>query len=225
MALLRQAWRLLVLTAAYGAALFGAAGTWRWPAAWAFIAVTVALTTAYVLVVARSHPDLAQERVAPPPDAKRWDRPLVVVLGIVGPLVTAVTAGLDERFEWSGGVSTPVQAASLLAIAASGGFTCWAVSANRFFSAVVRIQRDRGHRVVESGPYKVVRHPGYAASLLHMIATPLALDAAWAFLPVSVLAVILILRTRLEDEALQKELEGYTAYAGRVRYRLIPAIW
>jgi protein-S-isoprenylcysteine O-methyltransferase Ste14 len=119
----------------------------------------------------------------------------------------------------------PVRFAALLAVAASGCFTCWAVSANRFFSAIVRIQRDRGHDVVRSGPYRLMRHPAYAASLLHMAATPLALGAPWAFVPVGVLVAVTIVRTRLEDGALQGELEGYPEYAAVVRYRLVPGIW
>jgi protein-S-isoprenylcysteine O-methyltransferase Ste14 len=225
MALLKQAWRLLALTAVYGAALLGSAGTWRWHAAWAFLALTIALTGCYVLVVARAHPDLAQERVAPPADAKGWDKPLVALIGIVGPLATAVVAGLDRRFGWSPDVPPGAKAAGLTLIAAAGVLTCYSVAANRFFSAVVRIQRDRGHTVVSKGPYGVVRHPGYAASLLHMVATPFALGALGALAPVVLLVALTVVRTAMEDQTLQSELEGYREYAQRVRYRLIPGIW
>ncbi len=225
MALVRQAWRLLVLTVVYGGALFGAAGTFRWPEAWAFLAVTVLLTAAYVTVVVRMHPDLVQERVAPPADAKRWDRPLVTVISVVGPLVIAVVAGLDRRFGWSAPVPRAVEAAALAVLAGAGAFTCVAMAANRFFSSVVRIQRERGHAVVQSGPYRLVRHPGYAGSVVHMIATPFALGAPWALAPVLALLALTVLRTRLEDETLQRELDGYRQYASRVRYRLLPGIW
>ncbi len=225
MAMLRQAWRLLLLTVLYAAALFGAAGTLHWRAGWAFLGLTVAMTVAYLAVVARFHPDLAQERVAPPADAKGWDRPLVALIGIVGPLATAVVAGLDRRFGWSPALPWPPKAAGLALIAGAGVVTCLAVAANRFFSAVVRVQRDRGHVVVESGPYGVVRHPGYAASVVHMVATPVALGALWAFAPVAALLVLTCVRTGMEDATLQRELDGYRDYASRVRYRLVPGIW
>jgi protein-S-isoprenylcysteine O-methyltransferase Ste14 len=225
MALLKQAWRLLALTAVYAAALLGSAGTWRWRAAWAFLALTIALTGCYALVVARVHPDLAQERAAPPADAKRWDKPLVTLIAIVGPLATAVVAGLDRRFGWSPDVPLGAKAAGLALIAAAGVLTCYSVAANRFFSAVVRIQRDRGHTVVSTGPYSVVRHPGYAASLLHMVATPFALGTLAALAPVVLLVALTVVRTAMEDRTLQSELEGYRDYAHRVRYRLIPGIW
>lgn len=225
MALLKQGWKLVSLTIAYAAALFAAAGTWRWPSAWAFLAVTVLLSGSYVFVVARFHPDLAQERTAPPADAKSWDRPLVVLLGIVGPVVTAIVAGLDRRFGWSPAVPAGLKAAGLALVVMAGAATCYAVAANRFFSAVVRIQRDRGHRAVQSGPYRVVRHPGYAASVLHMVATPFALGALWALVPVGALVALTVMRTAREDETLRRELEGYREYVSRVRHRLFPGIW
>ena len=96
---------------------------------------------------------------------------------------------------------------------------------NRFFFGMVRIQTDRGHEVVSSGPYRWLRHPGYAGGLLTYLATPFFLDSIWAFLPVLFLTVALVIRTRLEDRTLQNELEGYREYAGRVRYRLLPGVW
>lgn len=225
MALLRQAWRLVLLTVLYGAALFGAAGSFRWPAAWAFLALTVLMTASYLAVLLHFHPDLAQERVAPPADAERWDRPLVTLIGIVGPLATAVMAGLDRRFAWGPPVPASMQAAALGVVALAGVVTCFAVAANPFFSAVVRIQRERGHVVVRSGPYRLVRHPGYAASILHMLATPFALGAPWALTVVAILVVLTVARTAMEDATLRSGLDGYRDYAGHVRYRLLPGVW
>lgn len=158
MALLKQAWRLLLLTLVYAAALFGAAGTWHWRAAWAFLILTVAVTASYLLVASRLYPDLAQERTAPPADAKSWDRPLVALLGIVGPLATAVVAGLDRHFAWSPALPTATKTIGLIVIGLAGGLTCAAVAENRFFSAIVRIQTDRGHAVVQT-PARGEVHP------------------------------------------------------------------
>jgi protein-S-isoprenylcysteine O-methyltransferase Ste14 len=90
---------------------------------------------------------------------------------------------------------------------------------------MVRIQTDRDHRVVSTGPYRWMRHPGYAGSLLAYLATPLFLDSRWAFLPAVLITVVLVIRTNLEDQTLQDELGGYREYAGRVRYRLLPGVW
>jgi len=96
---------------------------------------------------------------------------------------------------------------------------------NRYFSGVVRIQSDRGQQVISTGPYRMVRHPGYSGGLLTYLAVPIFLDSLWAFVPVVLLVIILVVRTRLEDKLLQEQLEGYRDYAGRVRSRLLPGIW
>jgi protein-S-isoprenylcysteine O-methyltransferase Ste14 len=101
----------------------------------------------------------------------------------------------------------------------------YALYENKFFSGVVRIQTERDHQVVSSGPYRVVRHPGYSGALLTYLATPFFLDSMWALLGVLAFTVITVIRTRLEDQTLQAELDGYADYAGRVRYRLLPGVW
>jgi len=101
----------------------------------------------------------------------------------------------------------------------------WALIENRFFSGVVRIQTDRGHRVVSTGPYRLIRHPGYAGALWAYLAIPLLLDSAWAFIPALLLVGVLVLRTALEDRTLQEELPGYKEFARKTRFRLIPWVW
>ncbi|OGO15016.1 MAG: hypothetical protein A2Y93_11540 [Chloroflexi bacterium RBG_13_68_17] len=114
---------------------------------------------------------------------------------------------------------------ALVIILAGYALASYALIENRFFSGMVRIQSDRGHKVVSSGPYRWMRHPGYAGALLTYLATPLLLDAPWAFLPVVFIAIVLVIRTRLEDGTLQDQLEDYRDYARRVRYRLLPGVW
>ena len=101
----------------------------------------------------------------------------------------------------------------------------YALVENRFFSSVVRIQTDRGHQVVSSGPYRWMRHPGYTGGILTYLATPIFLDSNWAFLASLVITILLIVRTALEDRTLQTELEGYNEYAEEVRFRLLPGVW
>ena len=101
----------------------------------------------------------------------------------------------------------------------------WSMAANAFFSMIVSIQKDRGHTVVTDGPYRYVRHPGYAGSILFTIATPLVLGSLWAFIPCGLAAALFVVRTALEDRTLQEELPGYKEYAQQTRYRLLPGIW
>ena len=117
------------------------------------------------------------------------------------------------------------QLAALALILAGYAFGTWVLLENRFFSGMVRIQRDRGHQVVSSGPYAWMRHPGYAGAIRTYLATPILLKALWAYVPVALLTAALVARTGLEDRWLQEQLEGYAEYAQRVRYRLLPGIW
>jgi len=118
-----------------------------------------------------------------------------------------------------------LQAAGFALVLAGSAITNVAVAANRFFSALIRIQSDRGHQVVETGPYRFVRHPGYLGSLVHMPGAALALGSPRALLLVLVVCAVLVVRTALEDRTLRAELDGYADYATRVRYRLLPGVW
>ena len=125
-----------------------------------------------------------------------------------------------------GGAHWPLEDNNSLAVILAGySLASYALIENRFFSALVRIQTDRGHRVVSSGPYRWLRHPGYAGALMSFWATPSWLDSWWAFIPAALVTAVLVIRTRLEDETLRNELDGYDDYARRVRYRLLPGVW
>ena len=217
--------RLATGTAAFAALLFLAAGTVAWPAAWLYLAVVTLGMAVYAVIVVRLHPDLIDERMHPPADAKRWDRPFAAVVGVLGPIVLLAVSGLDRRFQWSGPTPVWAQAGGFVAVAAGMAWTNWAVAANRFFSGLVRIQRDRGHHVVDTGPYRFVRHPGYAGSMVYMIGVTFALGSRVALAAATVLCAVLALRTALEDRTLQEELEGYADYARRVRFRIVPGVW
>ncbi len=136
-----------------------------------------------------------------------------------------IVCGLDYRWQASGPVAPWLKWTALVLLIAGYAFSLWALIANRFFSTVVRIQRERGHTVVSSGPYRFVRHPGYAGGLLYYLMTPLLLGTLWGFVPVTLEIGLVVLRTALEDRTLQAELPGYADYARRVRYRLIPGVW
>lgn len=217
--------RLGAGTAAFAALLFVAAGTAAWPAAWALLATIAAVMAVYAAIIVRLHPELIEERRRPPADAKPWDKPFIVVVGMVGPVLLFLASGLDHRFGWSAPAPPWAQVAGLLAVAGGGMLTNWAVAANRFFSAVVRIQRDRGHQVIEGGPYRYLRHPAYAGSMIYMLGMTFALGSRVALPAAVVLCLVLAVRTALEDRTLQAELDGYADYARRVRFRLVPGVW
>jgi protein-S-isoprenylcysteine O-methyltransferase Ste14 len=216
---------MFVGIAVYAAVLFGTAGTVRWPAAWLFLVISTSVLVAYLVIVVRLHPDLIRERRKPPRDAKRWDRPFVALIGGVGPVALVLLCGLDHRFGWTAPMPVWLTAVGLLFVAAGGVVTNLAVAVNHFFSALVRIQHDRGHRVVDVGPYAVVRHPAYAASIVHMFGAGFALGSAYGVGVATVLTLAVIVRTGLEDRTLRAELDGYAEYSARVRYRLAPGIW
>ncbi|MDI7276465.1 MAG: isoprenylcysteine carboxylmethyltransferase family protein [Anaerolineae bacterium] len=199
---------------------------WDWWEAWVY-GITAVLGFAISRVLAaRRHPDVIAERARflRQEDVEPWDRRLAPLAALGGGLIVLV-AGLDARLNWSPAFSLPLKLLSLAILLAGYALASYALIENRFFSATVRIQLDRGHQVVSSGPYRWVRHPGYAGGLLTYLASPLLLDSPWAFIPAALLVIVVLIRTALEDRALQDRLQGYRDYARRVRYRLLPGVW
>jgi len=205
--------------------LFLAAGELRWAAGWAYVLIFAATQAAIALFVIRSNPELASERAQTrTAEIAPWDRPLAGIVGLFGPLAILVVAGLDERFSWSQ-VTPSLQAIALVVVALGAGFSVWAMANNRFFYGRVRIEKERGHTVASSGPYRLVRHPGYLGAIVTDTLAALLLDSWWALLPALLTSAVIVLRTALEDRTLLQELDGYPEYAQRVRYRLLPGVW
>jgi protein-S-isoprenylcysteine O-methyltransferase Ste14 len=201
-------------------------GRWDWWEAWAYAIISILSFAISRMLVARRYPDLIAERARymQHENAQPWDKRLAPFLGLGGILVMLV-AGLDTLFDWSPPFSLPLKILSLIILLAGYVLGSYALIENRFFSGMVRLQTDRGHQVVSSGPYRWIRHPGYAGALLTYLATPIFLDSSWAFLPTGFIIVLFVIRTALEDRFLYDELAGYRDYARRVQYRLLPGIW
>ncbi len=208
-------------------ALFVSAGTTAWPSGWIAAGLMMAAIVGSRLLVWRIHPDLLAERARFPSaeGTQRWDRLLVPLVGIIGPLSVLVMAGLDHRFGWTRPLSQAVTGGGLAMTVLGYGLTLWAMAANRFFSSVVRIQSDRGHSVIHGGPYSAVRHPGYLGSAIANLGGPLLLGSLWALVPAVLVNLVLALRTSLEDRFLLSALPGYRQYAARVRFRWLPLVW
>jgi len=183
--------------------------------------------TGFAVLVAGKDRALLEERmrVEQKKDAKRWDRLLVIVIGMVLTPAVWLVAGLDRRYGWSPGAGFVLGAAALVIALLGGALVVWAASSNTFFSAIVRIQKDRGHTVVSGGPYAAVRHPGYAGTVAANLAGPVVLGSLWALVIGALIVALLVVRTALEDRTLQRELDGYADYARRVRWRLLPGVW
>ncbi|MBC7263435.1 MAG: isoprenylcysteine carboxylmethyltransferase family protein [Chloroflexi bacterium] len=207
--------------------LFIAAGRLNWVWAWVYVGIAVSFTFVSRIIVMRTNPDLLAERAQflEREDVKGWDRPILFFTTLVGPLAWLIVAGLDERFGWSPQISLALRLAALAIIVLGYSVSTWAMAVNKYFSAVVRIQKDRGQTVVTDGPYRFVRHPAYATGIVASLMAPILLGSLWAFIPCGLVAVATVIRTALEDRTLLQELDGYKEYAQRVRYRLLPGVW
>lgn len=207
--------------------LFVAAGTIDWPMAWVYSATLVGTTVISRGVMLFKNRDTLKERMTytHSENTASWDRFMVNVVGFLGPAVVFLVAGLDYRNNWSPPLPSWVLYMAAFLVVFGYCFAVWAMLVNRFFSSVVRIQKERNQTVIKNGPYKIVRHPGYAGTILACIAMPLMLNALWSFIPSLLLAAVLVVRTALEDKMLQENLEGYREYTKETRYRIFPAIW
>jgi protein-S-isoprenylcysteine O-methyltransferase Ste14 len=186
--------------------------------------VNLAWLAAMDIVIFRYHPDLLGERLGARRGDKTWDIVLSSIIRLTQ-LARYIVAGLDQRYGWTGGFPVRAQMAALLVCVLGYALFVWAMASNAFFAQVVRIQSERDHTVATGGPYHYVRHPAYCGALLYELAAPILLASWWALIVSGLSAVLLIIRTALEDRTLQAELAGYVAYARRVRYRLLPGIW
>ncbi|MDP3854651.1 isoprenylcysteine carboxylmethyltransferase family protein [Phenylobacterium sp.] len=211
---------LLVLMAV---ALFASAGTLDWLAAWVLLAEFGVLSLAIGLWLRVHDPALLAERMSRPVQENQqpWDRLFVacLALGFFGWLALA---GLDWRFEWS---DVPDGARAVGAAAVAGAFVmAWLTfRENSYAAAVVKVQE--GQTVVDTGPYRLVRHPLYVGAMLFFAGASLMLESWWALAGGMLLTLLVAVRAVGEEHVLRRELPGYEEYAARVRYRLVPGVW
>ncbi|MBL7161235.1 MAG: isoprenylcysteine carboxylmethyltransferase family protein [Anaerolineales bacterium] len=206
---------------------FICAGRINIPMAWAYFGLAIVMAVVSRAVAYKKTPDMLEERARynEAEGVKAWDKTLVPLIAMYGPLVMVIVAGLDKRFAWSTGTTFGVQVGAFVVGIVGYLLAVWAMLENRFFSALVRIQTDRGHTVCNTGPYRIMRHPGYVGGLIYFLVTPLILSSWWTFIPVGITVILTVIRTALEDRTLQEELPGYKEYIKQTRYRLVPGIW
>jgi protein-S-isoprenylcysteine O-methyltransferase Ste14 len=207
--------------------LLGTAGKLNWWEAWAYSGTGLLVMIISRTIIITKFPDLAVERsqAQDKENVKDWDRFLMPFTALIAPMISWIVVGLDERFSWSPDLPNTVQIIALVVIQVGSLIGTWAMITNRFFSSHVRIQTDRGHSVVKDGPYRFVRHPGYAGGILSWIASPVFFSSYWVIIPVFLAITASVIRTAKEDQTLQDELPGYREYTQEVKYRLLPGIW
>ena len=214
---------LAVYLAAMAAVLFGAAGTLAVPMFWAYLALFAVLCVGASAAVYLQSPDLVKERVRP--GEGEQDRVTVSALNVLV-FVQLLLAGLDVgRLHWSATVPLALQILGLVGFATGMGLTTWAMLVNRFFSRAVRLQPDRGQQVVASGPYRLVRHPGYSGGLLLLLSAGFSLGSWIAMAPILLMVPLMVRRTLIEERMLARALPGYADYMQRVQSRIVPGVW
>jgi protein-S-isoprenylcysteine O-methyltransferase Ste14 len=220
--------RLIVATVAglgcFAGIIFWPAGRFDWLEGWLYFGVvTMSLCSSFVYL-RRVNPAVIEHRLRLGKGTKSWDKLWSLVFT---PLFLAiyVVAGFDAvRYQWTT-MSLWLWPLGLALWLPGYVLFAWAMGVNPFFEKTVRIQTERGHRVIDTGPYRFVRHPGYLGFFGWSLSTPLLLGSWWALLPAMLSIVAIVIRTALEDKTLREELTGYREYAGRVRYRLMPGVW
>jgi protein-S-isoprenylcysteine O-methyltransferase Ste14 len=215
----------LVWTTGFAVLLFGPAGTLNWPAAWVFLGVMLLISLGCSSWLAKNNPELLAERLRSPiqPSQPAADKTIVLVLGLAF-LLWFVAMGLDERFHPSR-MPLALQTLGLALVILSTVLIMWVFRENTFAAAVVKVQAERGHHVISTGPYAFVRHPMYTGAVVFFVGSALLLGSWWGTALTPIFAILFGIRTRIEENTLVTGLPDYADYAARVRYRLVPGLW
>jgi protein-S-isoprenylcysteine O-methyltransferase Ste14 len=220
----RRIMQVALLVVFQASVLFLAAGRLDWAWGWAYIGIYLVVAPINAVFLLRYSPGTIADR-AEAKGMRDWDKVVGGSFGVMYFIVLLLAAGLDVRYGWTGHVDVWVHLIGTIGSVLGFSLFSWAMISNVYFSTVARIQDDRGQTVCTVGPYRYVRHPGYIAGILQSLSNPLLFGSIWSFLPGGMAALLLVLRTLLEDRMLHEELEGYPEYASRVRFRLLPGIW
>ena len=221
----REIVRSLLRVFVFLAVLLISAGEIGWVNAWVYAGFGWSFWIVTAAVLIRTNPELLNARGRGFRKNTRTFDKLFFTLFVVFLFATFIVAGLDAvRYEWSK-IPLGIVAASIVMHMSAFLLALWAMVANPHFEGTVRIQDDRDHQVCTSGPYEIVRHPGYVAMIIGTMGIPLILGSKWAILPACIASLLIVFRTDMEDRTLQKELPGYSEYAMITRYRLVPFLW
>ena len=213
-----------IYLAFFAASLLVPAGKSAWTMGWIYLVINAISMFANSLILLLGNPGLFQERVNR--KGKRdLDRVLAGMMSFLGPISICIVSGFNFRYQWQPQIPFIGQVTGIILVTIGCILAAWAVASNKFFYGFLRIAKEAGHSVCTDGAYRLVRHPAYLGTIIIDLASPLVLNSVWAFIPAAITILAIIIRTKLEDKALQLDLEGYQGYAQRVRHRLIPFIW
>lgn len=220
--------RFVVRMSLFAVALMWPAGTWLWWEAWVIVGLWFVYGVILTHYLLHNDPALLVERLKLVPihkDQKSWDKILMGLFFIAG-ISLYLVPGFDVvRYGWSESLPIWMKIIAIVIHLPCFWLLGWIMRENTFLAQVVKIDKQRGHQVITTGPYALVRHPMYTVVIILLFAVPVALGSRYALLLALFLTVLLIVRTYLEDRTLHDELEGYDQYAKQTRYRLMPGIW
>ena len=222
---LRIALRLSMAFVGMSAAFFGSAGTLAWFQAWLYIVIQFSFWTVTAVWMKKHNPELLKDRMAfLKRSAKGWDK-IIIVTSTAVFVPYLLLPGLDAvRYRWSS-VPLAIVVLGFVGVIFALFVMAWVIRVNAYLTRFVEVQRERGHKVITSGPYQYVRHPMYASLIILLYSIPVALGSLWTLIPASILTLLFVIRTYFEDQTLHEELEGYNSYSTQVKYRLLPGVW
>jgi protein-S-isoprenylcysteine O-methyltransferase Ste14 len=204
--------------------LFISAGHIDYWQGWIYVIIGLAMFTISYTVL-RVDTELLNERSKPGEGTKKWDK-LLLGISFLITITMYIIAGLDSgRYHWSPNFHWSIYLLGIILTIFGQLLFLIAQKQNKFFSSTVRIQNDREHTVCETGLYKVVRHPAYLGQIIQSLGFPLLFGSLWSIIPISLLIVLLIIRTYMEDKTLKNELNGYLEYSYKTRYKIVPYVW
>lgn len=214
-----------IFVVAMGVLLFACAGTLHWPSAWVFLITSALLGPLCGWWLYRVDPGLLAERLRPilQKDQPAADKAFMTVF-VVAMLVWLIAVGLDRR-HLASDMPVALQALGFVLFLLSTLLTLRVFRENSFAAPVVKLQAERAQRVISTGPYAHVRHPMYSSMFLFFAGVPLLLGSWWGLVMTPVFLALFSVRIRIEERTLREGLPGYTDYAARVRYRLLPGVW
>ena len=204
--------------------LFISAGTVNWLRGWIYVLYSLTIEICSLIIYSIKAPEMLKQRGTSHAGVKTFDKVFLIIwLFLV--LITPIIAGFDViRYECSSMPFLTIYIGATIILFVNI-FGIWAMIENEHFEQFVRIQTERKHRVVTTGPYKIVRHPAYAGTIVGALGVPLMLGSFWTFIPTLAVIILFLIRTSLEDRTLYKELDGYADYTKQTRYKLFPGIW
>jgi protein-S-isoprenylcysteine O-methyltransferase Ste14 len=222
---IRAAVQFIFSLVVWGGLLFWSAGSISWPRGWIHLSLWIVTLAANLLILLRTNRAVLAARTKRLQFETKFDQILMLLVMLPATLAIPVVAGLDAvRYQLAPIASWAIYPAVLFHVAGDA-FLLWAMIVNPYLEKTVRIQKERGHHVVTTGPYAFVRHPMYAGAIMLFVAIPLILGSGCAFVPVSVVVLVIIIRMVFEERILHRDLPGYRDYAKRIRHRLLPGIW